>query len=310
MAAQTEKERIAQLIKQVPTRGIERHPFPVKSIKELPAELQSPAVHQLPDQSAYNPLIVFPPQIHRGWNYIPKQALLFTPTDVAHLLASIWPGQEPQITHVYGSGLLYMEVKLILLYGFLEIVTQGPSTPIRLGMEFNTVAWHQLSRPLYRLLQATAAAPTTMEEKTRAGLDAYQALEKLPIKFSNGVRLYGLLPGESLEELVFQPGTWNRFLLLFRRPVTPNILLALTSNFMVVIREELQVSQGWIFSFIPRTSITGIQNRPANGDNELSILLKKDDQSVEYKLLLKSDTVQAWCSRWLELGGCWDEWKK
>jgi len=115
--------------------------------------------------------------------------LLFTPTGVIHLLASIWPDQEPEMTHVNGRGLMYMKVTLLLLYGFLEIVAQGQTSPTRLGVEFNTVAWYQLSRPLRQLLQATQATPTVPTDKPSYSPATHQALAKLPLKFSNGCRV-------------------------------------------------------------------------------------------------------------------------
>jgi hypothetical protein len=301
------ENRLAQLKRQVPTRGFERHPLVLKSVSDLPAELQSPAVTTLAARETLQTIIAFPPQIHRGWDYVPKQALLFTPTDVIHLLASIWPDQEPQITRVNGSGLMYMKVTLLLLYGFLEIVAHGQTSPTRLGMEFNTVAWYQLSRPLQQLLQATQTAPGVPADQVSYSPDADQALAKLPLKFSNGAKIYGLLPGEELEELVFQPGTWKRWLLLFRRPITANTLLLLTSNYVVVVQEDLKVAQGWIFSYIPRNSIVGMQNQPCDLWNELSIQLSRGDQSVDYGLRLKSEAVETWRVLWMQHGGQWQD---
>ena len=301
------ENRLAQLKQKVPTRGFERHPLVLKSVSDLPAELQSPAVTTLATHEALQTIIAFPPQIHRGWDYVPKQALLFAPTDAIHLQASIWPDQEPRVTRVNGSDLMYMKATLVLLYGFLEIVAQGQTSPTRLGMEFNTVAWYQLSRPLRQLLQATKTTPGTPTDKTSYSPAAHHAFAKLPLKFSNGVKIYGLLPGEELEELVFQPGTWKRWLLLFRRPITANILLLLTSNYVVVIQEELKVAQGWIFSYIPRNSIAGMQSQPCGLWNELSVQLKRGDQSVDYRLLLKSEAVEAWRVQWMRHGGQWQD---
>ena len=301
------EKRLAQLKQEVPTRGFERHPSVLNTVSDLPTELQSPAVTTLATSEAMQTIIAFPPQIHRGWHYVPKQALLFAPTDVIHLLASIWPDQEPQVTYLKGYGLMYMKVTLLLLYGFLEIVAQGYSSPTRLGMEFNTVAWDRLSPPLRQLLQATKATPGAPTDKTTYSPTAQHALEKLPLKFSNGVKIYGLLPGEELEELVFQPGTWKRWLLVFRRPISANTLLLLTSNYVVVIQEELEVAQGWIVSYVPRNSIIGMQNRPRSLWNELTVQLKRGDQTAEYKLLLKNEAAQCWRVRWIQHGGQWQD---
>jgi hypothetical protein len=307
MAENDLEKRLTQLKQQVPKRGFERHPLVLKNVSELPAELQSPALVSLAASKAIQAVIAFPPQIHRGWHYVPKQALLFTPTEITHVLASIWPDQEPQVTYVNGSGLMYMRVTLLLLYGFLEIVAQGHTLPTQLGVEFNTVAWYQLSRPLRQLLQATRAAPGAPVDEATYAPAVQQALENLPLKFSNGVKIYGLLPGEELQDLVFQPGTWKRWLLLLRRPVSANTLLLLTSNYVVVIQEELHVKQGWILSYIPRSSVFGMQAQTHGLWSELTVQLKRGDQAAEYKLLLKNEAVQAWRARWIEHGGQWQD---
>jgi hypothetical protein len=302
----TEK-RLAQLKRELPSRGIERHLAVLRSVSDLSTELKSPFVAKIGSDQALRTIIAFPAQIHRGWHYVPKQALLFTPTDLFHLLASIWPDQEPQITHLEGCGLMYMRASLLLLYGYLEIVAEGETSPTRLGMEFNTVGWNQLSRPLRQLLQATKAAPGALTDKPIFSPTVHTALEKLPLKFSNGVKLFGLLPGEELKELVFQPGTWKRKWRFFQQSVTANTLLLLTSNFLVVIQEELRVAQGWILSYIPRNCIVGIRNQPRGLWNDLSVRLKRGDQTAEYNLLLKSDSAQTWQAQWIRHGGQWQD---
>jgi hypothetical protein len=279
----------------------------LKNVSDLPIELLSSYVTTLANSEALQTIITFPPQLHRGSHYVPKQALLFTHTDVIHLSASIWPDQEPQITYLKGSGLMYMKVTLVLLYGFLEIVAQGHDSPTRLSVEFNAVAWECLSPPLQQLLQATKAIRSAPTEKDIYTPAMQQDLEKLPLKFLNGVKIYGLLHGEELEELVFQPGFWRRWLILHRRPISANTLLLLTSNFMVVIQEDQMVGQGWIISYLPRNSIAGMQNQPGSLWNELTVQLKREEQTVEYKLLLKSATVQEWRERWIRHNGQWQD---
>ncbi|MBN1979159.1 MAG: hypothetical protein JW918_17320 [Anaerolineae bacterium] len=301
------EERLAQLKRQVPTRGLERHPLILKDVSELSAELQSPYVASSVNSDTIQTIIAFPPQIHRGWHYVPKQALLFTPTDVIHLQASIWPNQEPKATYLRGSGLMYMKITLLLLYGFLEIVAQSDTSPTQLGVEFNTVAWYQLSRPLRQLLQATKATSNAPTDKTAYTPVAKQAVENLPFKFSNGTKIYGVLPGEELEDLVFQPGIWKRWRLLFRRPVLANTLLLLTSNYVAVIQEDLTVKQGWIISYIPRSSISGMQSQLRGPWNELTVRLKRGDQTTDYKLTLTNEAVQVWRTRWIQCGGRWED---
>ena len=300
-----QEKRLAQLKREVTKRGFDRHISVLKNISDLPVDLRSPAMTTLITGEAIQNIIDFPPQIQHGWQYVPRQALLFTPTDVIHLLASIWPDQHPRITFIKGHGLMYMRATLLLLYGFLEIVAHGQTSPTRLGMEFSTVAWPCLSVPLRRLLQVAKVTPGMSTTQMSYSPTAQQALEKLPLKFSNGVKIYGLLPGEQLEELVFQPGLWRRWLHFFRRPVTANTLLMLTSNFMAVIQEELKVAQGWILSYIPRNCIAEMQSKTHGLYNELIVQLKRGDQKAEYKLLLTSEAVEAWRLRWIGHGGQW-----
>ncbi len=301
------EKRLAQLKKEVPTRGIERHPTLLASISDLPTELRSSGLSTLASNETAQTIIAFPPQIQRGWHYVPKQALVFTPTGVIHVAASIWPDQEPQVTPVDARGLLYTRVTLLLLYGFLEVVAQGPGSPTRLGMEFNTVAWECLSRPLNQLLAVEAAAPA---DGNAPSPSAQQALEKLSLKFSNGVKLFVLQPKEKLEDLVFQPGLWRTrkiWPFSFRRPITADTLLSLTSNFVVVIQEEPGVGQGWIVSHIPRKSILGIRSQPRDLCSELTIQLQRGDQTAEFRLALAGEAVEAWQGQWIRHGGHWED---
>src|SRR5512143_3820783 len=114
---QDTEKRLVELKRQVPTRGFERHPVFIQSLAELPPELCSPLLGEATGQT----LIVFPPQIQRGRHYVPRQALFFKPDEVTHVLASIWPGEPPQVTRIRSGDLLYAKVTLLLLYGFLEI---------------------------------------------------------------------------------------------------------------------------------------------------------------------------------------------
>ena len=302
-----QEKRLAELKKEVTRRGFDRHASVLQDISELPAELQSAAVTGLAACTPIQVIVAFPPQIQRGWHYVPKQALLFTLAEVIHLRASIWPNQEPEITHIEGCGLMYMKVALLLLYGLLEIVAQGQTSPSRLSMEFNTVAWYSLSRPVQQLLQKPRQLPGGSTEDSMYSPGVRSSIQQLPFKFLNGARIYGSLPGEQFKELVFQPAMWERWLYFFRRPILANTLLLLTDNYMVVIQEELGLEQGWIISYIPRSCIVGIQLRSSELWDELSIQLKRNDQSANYNLRLRHEAAEDWCKQWVEHGGQWQD---
>jgi hypothetical protein len=127
----------------------------------------------------------------------------------------------------------------------------------------------------------------------------------LPFKFSNGVYLYGQLPDDELEELVFQPAINKRWLIFGRRPLISSTLLILTTNYLIVIQEDPNVKLGWIITYIPRSNIIRIQNQPCSLWNELTIQLKREKHTKEYKLLLKYEITQAWRERWIRHNGQW-----
>ena len=298
-------KRLTQLRREVLARGYDRHPSLLYNISDLPAELQSPELTNLVGSKAFETSFAFPAQIHHGWKYVPKQALLFTSSDVIHLLASIWPDQPPQITSINRHELMYMKVSLLLLYGLLEIVAQGQDTPNLISIEFNTVAWNRMSQSLERFLQSTHATPGLPFVYNAFSTSIQQDVKKLPIKFSNGVYLYGQLPDDELEELVFQPAINKRWLIFGRRPLICSTLLLLTTNYFVVIQEDPYVKLGWIITYIPRSNITGIQNQPCSLWNEITVQLKREKHTKEYKLLLKYEITQAWREKWIGHNGQW-----
>ena len=301
------EKRLSQLKKAVPGRGLARHPSRLRQFSELPPELQSSIVKSALAGEEIEEIISFPPQIHRGNHYVPKQALLFTPSGVIHLLASIWPEQEPTIAYLRVKGLMYVKVTLILLYGFLEIISQGTTSPTRLEVEFNTVAWDLISRPLRQILEAGKQQPGEITAEVSLSQRAEWILEKLPLKFFNGARIYGLLPGEELEEMVFQPNVWERRLVLFRKNIVANTLLMLTSNYMVIIQEELNVSQGWIITYIPRKSIFGIQKLSHIKWEELIVNLMVAGQTTTCTIRLTNEIAQDWQKCWIKHAGQWQD---
>jgi len=299
--------RLSFLKREVLARGFDRHPSTLQSASDLPAELKSPAVTRLAETEPIQKIIFFPQQIQRGWSYVPKQALLFTNSGVIHILASIWPDEEPRITRLVSPDLMYLKVSLILLYGFLEIFAVGQSSPVQLGVEFNAVYWDLFAPWLRGLLKASddGSAPDTDEFAFSPTLK--QELEALPLKFSNGLRIHGMLPGENLEEIVFQPGTWKGRFWFFRKQVTADTLILLTTNFLVILQEEVGVKQGWIVSYLRRESIQGILEQPHEIWSELTFNLMRSDQTADYALLLPIEAARKWKVLWERHGESWQE---
>jgi hypothetical protein len=301
------EQRLSQLKKAVPGRGLARHPSLLRHVTELPPELQSSDLKSILAGEEIKQTISFPPQIHRGSHYVPKQALLFTSSGVIHLQASIWPEQEPTLSYLRTSGLIYLKVTLILLYGFLEIVAHGTASPTRLEVEFNTVAWDFLSGPIRNMLEANEERQRDLKDEIPLFQRREGALEKLPLKFFNGARIYGILPGEELEEMIFQSTVWEKKLVFFRKNIIANTLMLLTSNYMVIIQEELNITQGWIITYIPRKNILGINNQSTIGWDELIVDLNSAGQTTNIKIRLTNEVAQCWHKYWIQHGGQWHD---
>ncbi len=299
------EKRLTQLRREVLARGYDRYPSLLYNISDLHAELQSPSLINMVGSTAIETSFAFPAQIHHGWKYIPKQALLFTPTDVIHILASIWPDQPPQITSISRSDFMCMRVSLLLLNGLLEIFAHRNDTPAQIAIEFNTVAWNRMSQPLEQFLQAPKCTPGIPSEYHTFSASIQQDIKKLPLKFSNGVYLYGQLPEDDVEELVFQPAIKKQWLIFDRRPLISNTLLILTTNFFIVIQEDPHVKLGWIITYIPRGNITRIYNQPCSLWNEITVELKRENQTKEFRFLLKNETTLEWRERWKGNNGQW-----
>ncbi len=58
--------------------------------------------------------------------------------------------------------------------------------------------------------------------------------------------------------------------------------MLLTTNFWVILQEEVGVKQGWIVSYIRRDSIQGILEQGHDLWSELAIKLKRSDQTADY----------------------------
>ncbi len=308
VSSQSMQKRLAQLVKEIPTLGMKQYPSTLKSVSDLPGELQSPSITALKTDQTIQTIIDFPPQIQNMRYYVPRQALLFNNTGVVHVKASIWPDQEPQVTLIMGCNILYMKVRLLLLYGFLEVVAHEGDAPVRIEVEFNTVAWEMLSQPLHRLLQTSLPTANAQADKRANELAAQKAMDALSFKFNNGMRIYAFLPGEVLEELVFQPGisrTWKLGPFQFRKPITADTVVSMTSNFVVALQEELEKWYGWILTYIPRNKILGMQSRPGGLCDELAVQLGQPRNSTEYKIPLGRDAIETWRERWIQQGGQW-----
>jgi hypothetical protein len=327
---QEANHRIEQLIAEAQKRGAERFSSTYHDIHALPPELSSAKLNELVRNHEIKGIIYFPPQIHRGWHYVPKQALIFAKDRVVHILASIWPEAEPQITSIDNGDLLFVEITLILLYGLLKIEAINQEKISIIEMEFNTINWHQLSGPLYAMLHSKYIDNKSMQKQEHQG-NIMLAQKELPIeginfeasplpffppraagyriekriKFTNGIRIYGLLPNETLMGVIFQPECWEPRFVLFRKRLIANTMILRTTDYLIIMKEELNVGQGWIIAYIPWINIRCINQRLKGIWQEIEIVAERNEQSDGYKLLISNQVAEEWRSDWIRFGVQW-----
>ncbi|GAB4446463.1 MAG: hypothetical protein Fur0044_42640 [Anaerolineae bacterium] len=222
------------------SRGIETHPYLVSSLAELPSSLQVAARQALSPTEQPDHIFMVPAQsFFRSWlsrRYVPPQGLLFTAQGVLHVQEAASPGEPAQATYLRGDDLLYVQLRLLLLYGRLELVGLANGALTRVVVEFNTVGFSKLQSGLRQLLPLTWGAAKLETSDT---LDkTLSELDELPLKFKNGLRLYGLQPDECLLGVIFQRSLWKRYGRVLPHQVSANTLLALTDHELVIIEEE------------------------------------------------------------------------
>jgi hypothetical protein len=301
---------------QVP-RGIASHPYQVHNPGDLPVSLRQSAEQALRSQESVHSIFVVPAQIFfKGWfsrRYVPEQALIFTAQGVLHIQDGAMPGQPAQATYLPADDLLYAHLSLLLLYGRLELAGPVGSGLTRVVVEFNTVGESLLQPGLRQLLRLAWGQTTAQGDNQPPGAAVLEKLNRLPMKFRNGLRHRGLQPGERLLGFVFQPGIWTRRWRFFSHQVTATTLLALTDCQLIILEEDKtggQASYGWIFTFCPLAGVAGIETRPAGAWQEVQVHLERGGVTVDRQITLEPEVALTWHDLWTYYGQVGEEPKE
>ncbi len=246
--------------------GLRRHPLPdfFDSLAELPPSLRPLAEASLPPGCTVRGALFVPAEYRMrsvfGWDYVPDRGLVFL-DGAALFVRAAAPDSPGDAVLIDARSLLYARSSLLLLYGLLEIKADCGAIPGEVRLEYNTVIWEALRKPLGRFI--AEASPFAAGDEAAVKAANTPILKTLPFKFANGLRYYTLEPGERLCAAVFQPAIWERRV-FFPSQVTPNTLLALTEGKFVIIEEKRstiwlrkpsQGEYGWIFTYVPRDRV-------------------------------------------------------
>lgn len=282
----------------------------VRDLAEISAELAAAAQAALSPADTVERIFYVPPQEFPSWaryRYGPEHALIFTADRAIHVQGAA-AGQPGQTRVIPAVAMHYLQVEQNLLYGRLEIGYAADGQAQQMVLEFNTVAWDMLQPGLAGLLLEAnrACPPSVAADAPEIGM---HMVERLPLKYANGLKFYILAPGERLLALAFQPAIWMRRLLILRRQVTPAIVLALTDRHVSLIEEERALgrspSYGWIFTFIPRHGVTGMRAAPAPLGRLISIDMLVDGSKATREVEVTAQVAEAWAAQWRDHGGGW-----
>lgn len=284
------------------------HPYVVNSLAELPVELSKLALKSLPDSASIETIFVVPSQYltkafgsRQGSYYIPQSALIFTEQGLLLTKESTQKEQDGKSIYIQKDQLFYMHLVLILLYSRLELLAVVNDKLERIVLEYNTVGHELLEPALQRLLQRAWVDPleqtATYDLENEPYLDA---LNKNSLKFRNGLRIYGIQPGECLSGYVYQPRITKRFLGLFPRILVPGGVAAFTQNEFVLIEEgnTNPTSYGWYILICPRDYISELNLQSAKDLSDVRISLTKSNISAEHQVMWQNTNAQALYSLW------------
>jgi hypothetical protein len=293
---------------------LRRHPLPEyhEDLAHLPPALAALAAGALlPGEAAEGALVVPAEYLSRKmlvWEYVPDRALIFLAGGLLSLTAE-GAGLPALVTRIDASALLQLRSSVLLLYGLLEFAADCGGAASEVRLEYNTVVWHWLNKPLARFVASACPAHASAFDEAEAHALNEPVLAALPFKFANGLRYYSLAPGERAVAAEFQPAIWRKGKHLVRRQVTPNTLLALTDRKLVLIEEKRaqpwsrppgggQGEYGWIFTYIPLDRVVEMSAAPREGLSELTIKLGWRAATNERALLLEPAIADQWLNAW------------
>lgn len=290
-------------------RATDFHPYLVKSVGALPAGLRGPVQAALPAGARPAAICVFPqdyrPKGMLGSRIVPEQALIFIDDGVLSVQGAAQGESAPPPSYVQAGSVLYIRSSLLLNYGRLEIAAAERGRLAVQDVEFNAIGWRLIDGALNDFINgALGVSPPPPAEMGEWQEEATEQVRDLPLKFANGLRTYGMQPGEQLLDSVFQEAVWSRLGGFWPQQLVPRRLLALTDAAVVLVEEETAFVRkgnqyGWIVTQMPRSAVVAMDVQPAQEAlQELTVGLARGGARVERRILLEAPTVEAWLARW------------
>ncbi len=248
--------------------SIERFPYLVDTLDQLDLPTKTAFSEHLQPGEVVRRIIVAPPKemfgIPRKW----RQQLDVQPalsritswvlvlTEQRLLVATISRSDiEPPVVSIPMAKLMWVEVGIILLFGWFECAWVSQDRVQRIRVFFNTVGeayFQQLRALLCRTLIEQDGLTAISGDRNLVELDS------LSYKFINMISNRMLLPDEHIERLVYQPKIWKQYLLVFKRLRAPAMVVILSNYHLLVGHEDpsqQDTTYGWITRYCPRRRV-------------------------------------------------------
>ena len=277
-------------------------PYLVSGLADLPGSLQQAALQSAGPAEELISICVFPGRTYlKDWHSreeVLEQALLFTKNGLQHIQAPAALDQAVRTVSMQAVDLLYARLSLILMYGRLELVDKSLSQVV---VEFNAAGFDMIRPGLQSFLGTSSGKNAIPHPEAALTNSVLSELGERSYKFMNGLKLYGLLPGEQVLGFIFQPGLWGRRWRIFPMRMSETTLLAITDKQLIVVEEQSRSrfpAYGWILTFHPRHAIEKLSVTPRLNWLEVIIEMKSSSGMIERGILLDQANASAWQELW------------
>jgi len=278
------KEKVKFIIPDIP-KGYKAHPFSIGDEFTMPEKLVSILDGNGFNFREYKNSFVVPPQAYLkhwfGRRFVPWQALLFNKKEIVYVMDSLILDKRGIAKKMSAENLVYLKLKLCLLYGKLDIVCSNGKGANQIEVEYNTTAHRILKPNLERFLKASWYERKKLDNSE----DVYSKLKKIPIKYRHGVYIYVLQKGEVLLDLIYIPGLVRKIGFI-KINLSSDILFAITDRQLVILEDDTSSinSYTWLLTYIPINNINKISFEKQNRVTKITLRIKRNN--LLKKLLL------------------------
>jgi hypothetical protein len=285
-------------------------PYTINTPEELPQELRELALHKLEPEAEIDTIFVVPMQqlassfgVGRRTSQVPESALIFTDQGVLFVQNNSLEGQPNLTTYIKNEQFCYTRLTLILLYGKLDLVGVQDDQPIKIELVYNATG-HELLQPvLHRFLHRSwtgqkGILQTIPTENEKVLAELFQQ----SLKFSNGLRNYGLQRNELLLGYAFQPRIVKRFLGLFPKISVPGGVVAFSDNGFILMEEGRTnaTSYGWFIVVCHKRLISDIDITTGEKLSVAAIKINADATTETINLEWEHQHAEELKTLWME----------